>query len=70
MLEYRSVVCVFHGIGVSEEIRILRINGQEQPEWKGRRWVDYLNTSARDGWELVTVNHLGGGLLVHFKREI
>lgn len=75
MLEYRSVVYSWIGRGWTQEISSLRIEGQEQPEWKGKRWMDYLNESARHGWELVTVAPLDGetsvyGVVAYFKREI
>lgn len=74
MSEYRSVAYGWMGRGWTQEISWLRIDGQEQPEWKGKRWTDYLNQSAREGWELAAVAPLGGGeypingVVAYFKR--
>ncbi|NEQ25572.1 MAG: hypothetical protein F6K28_42230 [Microcoleus sp. SIO2G3] len=69
MVEYRIAVYTWKGAGLTQEISSLRIDGQEQQEWKGKLWIDFLNQSARDGWEIVAVAPLDVVIgQVYFKR--
>lgn len=76
MLEYRSVAYGWIGRGWTQEIAWLRIDGQEVPEWRGKYWTDFLNSMARDQWELVAVAPLGGGdtgvhgVVAYFKHSL
>lgn len=76
MVEYCSVAYAWVGKGWTQEIRWLRIEGEEVLEWKGKNWTDFLNHMAQKQWELVAVAPLGGGqnlvyaVAAYFKRPI
>ncbi|NEQ84940.1 MAG: hypothetical protein F6K26_33815 [Moorea sp. SIO2I5] len=59
--KYRSVVYAWKGRGWTQEIKWLRIEGEERPEWKDQLWVKFLTHMAQEKWELVSTAPLGGG---------
>ncbi|NEP02031.1 MAG: hypothetical protein F6K58_25915 [Symploca sp. SIO2E9] len=72
--EYCSVTYSWKGRGWTQEIRWLRIEGEEVVEWAGKSWTDFLNYMSTKGWELVAAAPLGGGegavygIVAYFKR--
>jgi hypothetical protein len=72
MVEYCSVAYVWVGMGRTQEISSVCIQGEEVIEWKGKYWTDFLNHMAQKQWELVAVAPLGSrnGVAAYFKRPI
>jgi len=69
-MEYCCVVYVYEGRGFTQQIKWVRIQGEEVIEWKGKYWTDFLNHMAQKQWELVTIVYLENVFEAYFKRPI
>ncbi len=71
---YCSVFFSTDGREWAQEIKRLRLDGQEVSEWKGEPWINFLNQMGQQGWELVSVATIASSVVerqfvAYFKRS-
>lgn len=75
-MEYCCFSYAWLGRGWTQEISWLKDgHGNFAIEWEGRLWIDFLDSLAERGWELVSTVPLGGGkapiygLVAYFRKR-
>lgn len=71
--EYCTVIYVWLGRGLTQEISSVYLDGQELKEWRGQPCPVFLNRLGKAGWEMLAAKEGSVGLnegILFFKRPI
>jgi hypothetical protein len=74
IMRHCSVYYTWIGLGITQEIQSLYIDGQEREEWRSVLWVEFLDRMTNEGWELIDAvalsNSFGSiGLVAYFRHS-
>lgn len=50
--EYCTVFYQWKGLGLTQEIDTILLNGEELNEWRGKHINEFLNSLGHTGWEI------------------